>query len=65
MSIVALMVTMAVGCALNPKPVKCDGRLEPINKPAFQPNAAPVAKVPPPVAAPVPIAGSKDDKATR
>jgi len=33
--ILALILTMTAGCASTPKPVKCDGRLEPINKPAL------------------------------
>jgi hypothetical protein len=48
--ILALILTMTAGCASTPKPVKCDGRLEPINKPALPANAAPVAKAPPSVA---------------
>jgi starvation-inducible outer membrane lipoprotein len=41
--IVALMLTMTAGCASTPKPVKCDRRLEPINKPALPANMVPVA----------------------
>jgi hypothetical protein len=37
--ILALILTVAAGCASTPKPVKCDARLEPINKPALSPNA--------------------------
>ncbi len=62
--IVALMLTMTAGCASTSKPVKCDGRLEPINKPALPANMVPVAKVPPPVAVPLPIAAIEDDKGT-
>jgi hypothetical protein len=48
--ILALILTMTAGCASTPKPVKCDGRLEPINKPALPANAVPVAKAPASVA---------------
>jgi len=49
-TIFALILTMSGGCASTPKPVKCDGRLEPINKPALPANAVPVAMAPPSVA---------------
>jgi hypothetical protein len=62
--IVALMLTMAAGCASTPKPVKCDGRLEPINKPALPANVVPIAKTLPSEAAPSPIADIEDDKGT-
>ena len=49
-AILALILTTAAGCASTPKPVKCDGRLEPINKPALPANAVPVTKAPASVA---------------
>ncbi len=64
MPVLVLILTMVAGCASTPKPVKCDGRLEPINKPALPANMVPVAKVPPPVAVPLPIAAIEDDKGT-
>ncbi len=62
--IIALILTMAAGCASTPKPVKCDGRLEPINKPALPGNAVPVAKVPPSAAAPSPTPTIEDGSRT-
>ena len=62
--IVALMLTMTAGCASTPKPVKCDGRLEPINKPTPPANAVPVGKAPPSAAAPLAKSVIEDDKGT-
>jgi hypothetical protein len=62
--IVALMLTMAAGCASTPKPVKCDGLLEPINKPVLPANVVPIAKTLPSVAAPSPIADIEYGKGT-
>jgi hypothetical protein len=50
--ILALLLALSAGCASTPKPVKCDGRLEPINKPALPANTAPIAKVPKSAASP-------------
>ena len=50
MLILALMLTVTAGCASTPKPVKCDGRLDPINHPALPANTVPVAKAPSSVA---------------
>jgi hypothetical protein len=36
---VPLIFVLAAGCASTPKPVKCDGHLEPINKPAPPTNS--------------------------
>jgi hypothetical protein len=44
--ILALLLALSAGCASTSKPVKCDGQLEPINKPAPPANTAPVAKAP-------------------
>jgi hypothetical protein len=50
--ILGLLLALSAGCASTLKPVKCDGRLEPINKPALPANTAPVAKVPQSAASP-------------
>jgi len=63
-SICALILTIAAGCASTPKPVKCDERLEAINKPALPANAVPVAKAPQAAAAPVPNSVIEDGKGT-
>lgn len=62
--ICALILTIGAGCASTPKPVKCDGRLEPINKPASPANAVPVAKAAPLAAAPLPNAVFEDGSVT-
>lgn len=48
--ILGLVLTLSAGCASSLKPVKCDGRLEPINKPAFPANVRPLAEAPQPAA---------------
>ena len=62
--IFALILTIAAGCASTPKPVKCDGRLEAINKSASPANVVPVAKAPQAAAAPVTNSVSEDGKVT-
>lgn len=37
--LLALMLAVSGGCASGPKPVNCNGHLEPINKPALPANA--------------------------
>ncbi len=64
MPVLMLILTMVAGCASTPKPVKCDGRLEPINKPTLPANAVPVGKAPPSAAAPLANAVIEDDKGT-
>jgi hypothetical protein len=62
--IFALILTITVGCASTSKPVKCDARLEAINKPALPANAVPVAKAPQAAAAPLPNSVIEDGKGT-
>jgi len=63
-AIFALILTIAAGCASTPKPGKCDGRLEAINKPASPANVIPVAKASQAAAAPVPNSAIEDGKGT-
>jgi hypothetical protein len=62
--IFALILTITVGCASTSKPVKCDARLEAINKPALPSNAVPVAKAPQAAAAPLANSVIEDGKGT-
>jgi hypothetical protein len=62
--IFALILTIAAGCASTSKPVKCDARLEAINRPALPANAVPIAKAPQAATAPLANSVSEDGKGT-
>lgn len=53
--LLTLMLTVSVGCASGPKPVSCDGHLEPINKPALPANAGPLGSPPQSAASTPPV----------
>jgi hypothetical protein len=62
--IFALILTIAAGCASTSKPVKCDARLEAINRPALPANTVPVAKAPQAAANPLANPVGEDGKGT-